>query len=72
MNTSDAVKTSKQWPGLWLATFGDYDLGDPVGTGDTEAAAVHDLYQQVEVDQPLSVFVGHDSEGMARYVTRAI
>lgn len=72
MDTNDTIKTSHQFAGLWLATFGDYDLGDPTGTGDTEAAAVHDLYQQVEVDQPISVFVGHDGEGMARYITRTI
>jgi hypothetical protein len=72
MDTNDQVKTSKQWDGLWLATFGDFDLGDSVGTGATEAQAISDLYLWADVEQPVSVFVGHDSEGMARYITRTI
>jgi hypothetical protein len=72
MNTNDTIKTSKQWDGLWLATFGDFDLGDAIGTGATEAQAVADLYLWADIEQPVSVFVGHDSEGMARYITRTI
>jgi hypothetical protein len=30
-------------PFSWEATFGDYDLGDPVGTGGTEQEAIDDL-----------------------------
>jgi hypothetical protein len=31
----------------WTATFEDYDLGDPTGTGATEQDAVNDLIEQV-------------------------
>jgi len=72
MNTSDTIKTTKQWDSLWLATFGDFDLGDAVGTGATEAQAVADLYLWADIEQPVSVLVGHDADGMARYITRAI
>lgn len=72
MNTNDTIKTSKQWDGLWLATFGDFDLGDAIGAGATEAQAVSDLHLWADVEQPVSVFIGHDSEGMARYITSTI
>jgi hypothetical protein len=32
----------------WTATFGDYDLGDPIGTGATEAEAIADLHIEAE------------------------
>ena len=72
MNTNDTIKTSQVLPGIWYATFGDFDLGDAIGSGSTEAEAVSDLYQWVDIDMPISVFVGHDSEGMARYITSTI
>lgn len=31
----------------WRATFADYDIGDPIGTGATEAEAIADLMEQV-------------------------
>lgn len=72
MNTSDPIKTSQVLPGIWHATFGDFDLGDAVGTGATEAQAVSDLYLWADIEQPASVLVGHDGEGMARYITSTI
>lgn len=50
MNTNDTIKTSKQWDGLWFATFGDFDLGDAIGTGATEAQAVSDLYLWADIN----------------------
>jgi hypothetical protein len=38
------------WRGAdWTATYGDYDLGDPVGTGATEAEAIADLHMEKEL-----------------------
>jgi hypothetical protein len=48
MVITDPIKTDEVLPGIWHATFGDYDLGDPIGTGKTEAEAIDDLKQQVE------------------------
>lgn len=39
------------WRGAdWSATFGDHDLGDPIGTGATEAEAIADLMQEAEME----------------------
>lgn len=39
------------WRGAdWTATFADYDLGDPVGTGLTEQDAIDDLMAELEMD----------------------
>lgn len=35
----------------WTATFGDYDLGDPIGTGATADEAIADLMQEAEMDE---------------------
>lgn len=35
----------------WSATFEDYDLGDPVGHGGTEAEAIADLMMEAEMDE---------------------
>ena len=32
----------------WSATFADYDLGDPIGHGATEAEALADLQMEME------------------------
>lgn len=34
----------------WTAVFDGYDLGDPIGTGATEAAAIADLLVEAELD----------------------
>lgn len=34
----------------WSATFEDYDLGDPIGHGYTEAEAIEDLHAEVEMN----------------------
>ena len=35
------------WRGAdWSATYHDYDLGDPIGTGATEAEAISDLQME--------------------------
>lgn len=47
MNPSDPIKTNQLMPGYWHATVGDYDLGDPIGKGETEAEAVADLREQL-------------------------
>jgi hypothetical protein len=48
MQTTDPIKTQQVIPGIWHATFGDYDLGDKVGTGETEAEAIADLKEKVD------------------------
>ncbi len=35
----------------WQATFEDYDLGDPIGHGQTEEAAIADLKMEAEMDE---------------------
>lgn len=35
----------------WQATFGDYDLDDPVGTGSTPEEAIENLKWQVGEDE---------------------
>lgn len=30
----------------WTATFDGYEPGEPIGRGETEAEAIHDLYEQ--------------------------
>lgn len=32
----------------WRAWFGDWDLGDPIGEGPTEAAAIADLIENYD------------------------
>jgi len=32
----------------WSATYGDYDLGKPIGYGPTEAEAIRDLLENYE------------------------
>jgi recombinational DNA repair protein RecR len=49
MVITDPIKTQQVLPGIWHATYGDYDLGDPIGTGRTEAEAVADLKDSVDV-----------------------
>lgn len=40
------------WRGAdYTATFEDYDLGDPVGVGATEAEAIADLKMVAELDE---------------------
>lgn len=51
MTTTDPIQTHEPIPGFWVATFGDFDLGDPQGTGKTEAEAVEDLKDQVEYEE---------------------
>ena len=50
MQLTDPIQTSQVLPGIWYATFGDYDLDDPIGTGFTEQEAIADLREQVESD----------------------
>jgi len=35
----------------WQATFGEWDLGDPMGLGPTPEAAIEDLKMSAEDDQ---------------------
>jgi len=35
----------------FIATFGDWDLGDPIGTGATREAAIADLIQDAGEDE---------------------
>lgn len=57
MSGRDPVKTKYDpppipWRGAdWSATFGDYDLGDLIGTGATEAEAIADLMQEAELHE---------------------
>jgi hypothetical protein len=37
-------------PFPWQATFGEYDIGDPIGIGETEEAAISDLMAEQELD----------------------
>lgn len=38
------------WRGAdWSATYEDYDLGDPIGVGSTEAEAIADLQMEQEL-----------------------
>lgn len=40
------------WRGAdWSATFGDYDLGDLIGMGATEAEAIADLMREAELHE---------------------
>lgn len=48
MNPEDPIKTNKLLPGYWQATVGDYDLGDPIGSGETEEEAIADLKEQLQ------------------------
>lgn len=34
----------------FMATYGDWDLGDPMGTGATPQEAIEDLKQDAQVD----------------------
>lgn len=35
------------WRGAdWSASYEDYDLGDPIGTGATEAESIEDLHME--------------------------
>jgi hypothetical protein len=35
--------TTEYFAGGWIATRGDWDLGDPIGHGTTEAEAIENL-----------------------------
>lgn len=38
------------WRGAdWTATYAEYDLGDPIGQGETEAEAIDDLRIEEEM-----------------------
>lgn len=65
MNILDPIKTN-QVSGLWLATFGDYDLDDPIGTGKTEAEAIDDLKEQVDQDSLQHGYLVGEFERLAK------
>lgn len=50
-----AIKTQFIYPPIpircfdWQATLADYEPGDPVGVGATEAEAIADLHEQLEM-----------------------
>jgi predicted RNase H-like HicB family nuclease len=35
----------------WMATFEDWDLGEPIGLGETEQDAIADLEEQIEQEE---------------------
>ncbi len=37
----------------WSAVFDDYDLGSPIGHGETERDAIDDLMIEAELDEPM-------------------
>jgi hypothetical protein len=37
----------------WSAVFDDYDLGSPIGHGETEQQAIDDLMIEAELDEPM-------------------
>lgn len=40
---------SRRWD--WCARLEGYDAGDPIGWGETEAAAIADLMEQIEKEE---------------------
>ncbi len=44
------INTAFGHPFAWQATFGDWDLGDPIGVGATESEAIEDLQMEDELN----------------------
>ena len=51
------IRTSHDYPPIpircvdWSAVTDDYESGHPIGRGATEAEAIADLLEQLEIDQ---------------------